>query len=89
MDDELIELCADIRKDIAELKEALTLLLENSRQNVWMNSYQVQNHLNISRFTLRRYRETGQIRCISFRGRYRYLNKDVHKLKYNDTNIFI
>lgn len=84
MDEELIELCNDIRSELAGLKEALTCLMENSRQTVWMNSYQVQNHLNISRFTLRRYRETGQIRCISFRGRYRYLNKDVQKLKYMD-----
>lgn len=85
-DEDLIGLCNEIREDLAAMKVALTYMLENSRKAVWMNSYQVQNHLNISRFTLRRYRETGQIRSISFRGRYRYLNKDVEKLKYIDTN---
>lgn len=84
MDEELMALCEELQKDLADLKIALVLMLDHTRQNVWMNSYQVQTCLNISRFTLRRYRELNKIRFITFRGRYRYLNKDVNKLKYLD-----
>lgn len=81
MDEELTDLCGEIKNELANLKVALVLIIDHTRQNIWLNSYQVQTQLNISRYTLRRYRETNQIRYICFRGRYRYLNKDVDKLK--------
>lgn len=86
MDEEMAVLCDDIKKGLADLKVALVLLLDHTRQNVWLNSYQVQNQLNISRYTLKRYREMNKIRFICFRGRYRYLNKDVDKLRYLNNN---
>lgn len=81
MDEELTALCDEIKNELANLKVVLVIMLEHSRHNVWLNSYQVQNQLNISRYTLKRYREMNMIRFICFRGRYRYLNKDVDKLK--------
>lgn len=78
----MTSLCDELRKDIINIKIVLALLLEHTRQPMWFNSYEVQNYLNISKLTLKRYREMNKIRCITFRGRYRYLNKDVQTIKF-------
>lgn len=80
MDEKLRAMCNMLQKDLDELKEILSLVSERNRNTLWMNSYQVEKFLNISRFTLRRYRELEMLRYISIRGRYRYLSYDVKKL---------
>lgn len=73
--------------EVAQAMDEIMQLLENHlkaiqlpKQQRWMTSYEVQKHLRVSKLTLKRYRENGQIRFITLYGRFRYHYEDVRKL---------
>lgn len=81
--EELNDLVRQNRYNLAELRQLLKLLLikiKKDKRSVWMTSYEVQNHLRISKLTLKRYRDTGKIRYVILHGKFLYHYADVENL---------
>lgn len=81
--DELNLLCLELAEAIDEVRQLLEAYLrqvKHPKKHKWMTSYEVQNHLRVSKQTLKRYRETRQIRFITFKGQFRYHYDDVKEM---------
>lgn len=82
-DDEIHLLCQEVSAALSDIRHLLDThlnYLKGPKRHCWLTSYEVQNYLRISKLTLKRYRETRQIRFIFFMGRFRYHYDDVKKM---------
>lgn len=78
--DQIMALFHENMEELHNVKVMLVEYLEKQKKNqakTWLSGREVQKTLNISKCTLRRYRNDGRIKYIRIKNTYRYLNSDV------------